>query len=242
MSSFMQGVKPTSNPFGQGPPSPAMPGVNAPVEPESLLAHVGQGVVNLAGGVANEGMAGVLDPVGAVDRQRAAKELQRKFQVVGDDHQGERLPNQVSAAEYEQIVKTYSDIRLGRGDLLIDDKSAEDPGAYRANVMDDIGDIMQTASGRSLIGQLSNNARSDASGAEIRHKTTLHPKYFENPDGSTLRDPATGKKALDDTTATETGFKDPRSFVANIRPLDLACIVTTRSPRMRIGASDSTSH
>lgn len=170
--------------FHQGPPSPAIPGVNASVDvnagqPQTTMGQVGQGIGDAFGGIANEGLAGLLDPVGMMDRARAARELQSKFSVVDDDFQGERLPNQVSAAEYETIVRQYSDIRLGRSDLKIDTSKAADPTQYKADMMDDIGDIMQTAAGRQLIGQLGNNQMIDASGTAVHRTTTLQP-HFKN--------------------------------------------------------------
>jgi hypothetical protein len=206
--------KPTDDAlFRQGPPSPAMPGVNAPIEPESMLSSIGHGIADFAGGLTDD----IRDPRGAMDRRQAARELQRKFEIVGDDHQGERLPNQVSQAEYDQVVRTYSDIRLGRADLKIDGGAHDDPDAYRANVMDDIGDIMQTVSGRSLIGQLANNVATDHTGApqlddtgrEIRRRTVVHPRFLMTPDNKdVIRDPSTGAQILDTTNASQSGEKE----------------------------------
>lgn len=207
-------INPLSYVFNQGAPSPAIPGVNAPVDAvvdmtaaQPEMGQVGQVIGE--GGAGTEGLSGLLDPVATLDRQRAAHELRAKFDVVGDDHPQERLPNQVSAAEYEKIVHTYSDIRLGRSDLKMDAWRADDPNAYRANVMDDIGDIMQTRSGRSLIEQLSNNVKTDEGGAEVHRRTTLQPRFVKTPEGLTIHDPTTNTRVLDTTGATETGNSSP---------------------------------
>lgn len=200
------GPLPIPNLFNQGPPSPGIPGVNASVDvnagqPQSALGQAGQTIGDVAGGIASEGIAGLLDPVGMMDRQRAARELQSKFDVVPDDFTGERLPNQLSAAEYQNVVQTYSDIRLGRSDIKIDTSGANDPAQYQADMMDDIGDIMQTASGRQLVGTLSNNVRKDASGNDVHRTTTLAPRYRV--------DPITGANIPDNTNAGESGDSSP---------------------------------
>lgn len=103
-----------------------------------------------------EGFSGLLDPEGARDRMAAREELSSRFQIVGDDFEGERAGNQVTQEQYDDIVRQYSDIRLGRSDLQLDTAglSEEDAAAFRAATMNDIADIMQTESGRGLIGSL----------------------------------------------------------------------------------------
>lgn len=136
-------------------------------------------------GLAQEGMTGLDDLSGAVDRQHAQEELANRFSVVPDDFVGPRLPNQVTQSEYQQVAHTYSDIRLGRGDLTIDTSSIDSeaaqgsygmtPEAYRAGAMNDIASMMQTRSGRSEIEALHNNplvsdageARNDFMGFEL---------------------------------------------------------------------------
>jgi hypothetical protein len=129
---------------------------------------------------------------GMRDRQRAHAELQRKFDIVDDDHEGERLPNQVTRAEYDNVVRTFSDIRLGRSDLRVDAMDHNDPTQFKADAMDDIGDIMQTASGRALISQLSNNKRADATGEVASRVTTITPSFFRKPNGDFTNIPHTG--------------------------------------------------
>jgi Domain of unknown function (DUF4157)/Effector protein len=120
------------------------------------------------------------DLSGAVDRQRAQSELADRFTVNSDPT---AIPagaagNVVSQEEYQRIARTYSDIRLGRGDLTIDSSSISSDSAatsygmteeqYRASAMNDIASLMQTRSGRAEVTQLSNNPLVDDSG-NARH-------------------------------------------------------------------------
>lgn len=130
-------------------------------------------------GISQEGLSGILDPVGMMDRQQAQRDLADRFDVVGDDFVGPRLPNQVTQSEYRQICSTYSDIRLGRGDLTIDASQYTDPTAqqnYRNGAMNDIASMLQTQSGRAIINQLhDNHPQNDANGDPIHRHTTMVP-------------------------------------------------------------------
>ena len=132
-----------------------------------------------ASGIQQEGLGAVFDPTGAVDRQRAQEELADRFSVVPDDFVGPRLPNQVTQAEYERIAATYSDVRLGRGDLTIDPSALgtpEEQQAYRDGARGDIATMMQTESGRAMIYQLHDNApQNDAAGDPLHRHTTMVP-------------------------------------------------------------------
>lgn len=92
----------------------------------------------------------------AKDRALAKKELEGKFDVVADDFKGQKRPNQVTQAEYEKIVATYSDIRRGKTDLQLNTEgmTEEQKTKFVHDTMGDIGSIMQTSSGRNLIEQL----------------------------------------------------------------------------------------
>lgn len=126
-----------------------------------------------------------VDPV-AADRKKAATELGDRFEVVADDHEGERLSNQVTAAEYAKICAVYSDVRLGRGDLTIDASkytSGKDQDAYKAGALGDIASLLQTESGRALIYALHDNAtQTDENGDPVHKHTTLTPLL--NDDGT----------------------------------------------------------
>jgi len=145
----------------------------------------------------------IRDPAGARDRQSASRELASRFQVVGDDFIGPRAGNQVSAAEYEQLVHTYSDVRLGRGDLTMDTSMIADPkqaAAYREGTMTNIAELMMTEGGRAQVERMQNNvlhddagkARTDAKGHDIHHHTTIRPLFRDaNGDGNQTNDPTT---------------------------------------------------
>ena len=157
-------------------------------------------------GLAQEGMTGLGDLSGAVDRQHAQEELSNRFSVVPDDFVGPRLPNQVTQSEYQQVAHTYSDVRLGRGDLSID---ASGIGAnygmtadqYRQGALDDVAAMMQTGSGRREIEALHNNTpQRDASGNPIHRHTTMVPLMAA--DGSMRRD--NGFAAPDGVGAAQT--------------------------------------
>jgi hypothetical protein len=188
----------------RGPPVPEIPGVNTnvvlPPQP-GLLDRMAQGTGEIMGGLRSEGPLGLLDIEGIRDRQRAHQELLRKFDVIPDNFQGTRLPNQVTGDEYSDVVRQYSDIRLGRADLKVDGAGSADARQFQADAMDDIGDIMQTASGRALIGQLGNNKRPDATGKMTPRTTTIRPHLLP---GSTVPDTSTAFERSLDATNTPT--------------------------------------
>lgn len=134
---------------------------------KAALFHAGRGLRHAAN---QEGWLGsLLDPMGALDRQHAQRELGDRFAVVPNEFVGPRLANQVTSREYEEIARTYSDIRLGRGDLTLDASaysSQQQRDAYQSGALDDIAALMQTRSGRHAIAQLHNNGLRDESGKE----------------------------------------------------------------------------
>ena len=169
-------------------------------QPDGLFGQVGQFIGDVGRGLSQEGIGGLFDPVGMMDRQQAQRDLSTRFQVVGDDFVGPRNHNQVSQEEYEEIARTYSNIRMGRGDLTIDTSEMTDEGQeqrYRDGTMSAIADMMMTTSGRGQINNLSNNvlrddagdARLDADGNEVHHHTTIRALYNDTDgDGNWLND------------------------------------------------------
>ena len=166
-------------------------------EPTGMLAGIGQTLGDVGRGLEQEGLGGLLDP-GMLDRQRAQRELSDRFQVVGEDFAGERAHNQVSQEEYERIAHTFSDVRLGRGDLTVSTAEMTDAGQeerYRDGTMSAIADMMMTTSGRSQVMGMSNNvamddagnARLDGDGNEIHRHTTIRALYNDtnNDDNNT---------------------------------------------------------
>jgi len=154
-----------------------------------VVDQVGSTLGDLGRGLRDGGVGALLDVEGTLDRQRAKRDLAGRFEIIEPGHGGKRMPNQVTADEYEAIASQYSEIRLGRTDIAIDSSSSDDPGAYEASVMDNIGDIMQTRSGRELIRQLADNTNGvDKSGDPIHMQTTIAPHI---DDGVLVTDNAT---------------------------------------------------
>ena len=137
----------------------------------SILGRLGQTVGDFTRGISQEGLGGLLDPAGMMDRQDAQRDLSSRFQVVGDDFVGPRNHNQVTQEEYQNIAHTFSDVRTGRGDLTLDTSAITDPAqaqTYRDGTMVAIADMMMTTSGRQQINNLSNNVMRDDAG-NARH-------------------------------------------------------------------------
>jgi len=154
----------------------------------SVLGGIGQFVGDFGRGLSQEGLGGLLDPAGMMDRQNAQRELASRFNVLPDNAVGTREQNQVTEEEFQRIARTYSDIRRGNSDLKLADRPANmseaDYAAYRRNAMGDIADIMQTESGRGLVDSLA-NAPLQADGKTHR-TTTINPRL----DGSGALDPS----------------------------------------------------
>jgi NleD-like pathogen effector protein (putative zinc metallopeptidase) len=142
--------------------------------PTSFFGQMGQTLGDLGRGLSQEGLGGVLDPAGMMDRQAAQRELRSRFNIVPDNFVGPRLPNQLTEAEFEQQAHTFSDIRMNRSDIHFDASTNQ---AYRDGAMGDMANLMQTPAGRQLLGTLSNNTAGerDAAGNPVHHSTTLRP-------------------------------------------------------------------
>ena len=161
-------------------------------EPSSWWGRLGQTVGDVGRGIRQEGLRGVVDPSGMLDRQRAQRELSDRFQVMPDNVQGPRASNQVSQAEYQRIAHTFSDVRMGRGDLRLDSSdfsstAGKDRKAWDEGTQANIADMMMTNGGRSQIMGMSNNVtkKDDGSarrslwgfGPEVHHQTTIKPMF-----------------------------------------------------------------
>jgi hypothetical protein len=157
-----------------------IPGVNAPVAPFEQFTEA-QTIADYEAGVKQQPWAKD-DVTGLIDRQLAQRELRAKLNVIGPNHKGPTLPNQITEEELQHYALVYSNVRLGRGDLTIDASTSDDPEQYKRDMMDDIGDIMQTASGRQLIDTLANNTRGKDANGWIHRHTTLRPMLDEHGD------------------------------------------------------------
>jgi hypothetical protein len=155
-------------------------------EVSSFVGGIGRDVGHA---VAVDGVDALRDTRGMVDRIQSREELRHTLEVVPEDFHGRRLPNMVTAEEFERTAHVYSDIRLGRGDLTIDPArtavvssgNAANPTQtevsqlpagderldYERGVLDDIATVMQTPVGREEIGLLNSNP--------LHHHTTIAP-------------------------------------------------------------------
>jgi hypothetical protein len=164
--------------------------------PASISAQPGAGYAladrgwfsRFTSGLMQEGLGGILDYSGMMDRQDAQDELSSRFRVAsGDDLNNAVAGNVVSEEDYEKIARTYSDIRLGRSDIEFSGKTRGDDGsggtvdtdmtpedaeAYKTAAMSDIADLLQTRSGRGMLDALAYQ--------KDDHKTRL----YNRPDNS----------------------------------------------------------
>ena len=161
-------------------------------------------------GIKDGTFKGPEDMKALIDREKAKHELADKFEIVGDDHKGPLYHNTLSEDRFREVATLYSDIRMDRSDLKIDDAAYKngDPEGKR-RTMDDIGTILQTAEGRQLIKHLANNTSGnevDASGQPVHHTTTLsilpednsphtEPLKYEDPNVFPKEDGTAGKGA-----------------------------------------------
>ncbi len=164
---------------------------------QGFFGNALQSIGDFGRGVNQEGLGALLDPSGAVDRQRAQRELGGMFQVRTAEQLAadpNHAQNQVTQEQFQQIAHQYSDIRMDRTDIHFNTQglSDRDAGQYRRDMMGDLASIMQTSGGRDLIGNLAHNTD--------HHTTTLSPLFQKDAQGH--YDPSRG---LDDSN----GFASP---------------------------------
>ncbi len=163
--------------------------------PQSMWSSIGQSVGDFGRGIEQEGLGGLLSG-GMMDWQQAQRDLSDRFQVVGDDYTGPRASNQVSQAEYQNIARTFSNVRRGEGDLSIDSSrfspfAGGDRATWEEGIQGNIADMMMTTSGRQQINNLSNNVTRNEDGTartmlpfglgpETHHHTTIQPLFGES--------------------------------------------------------------
>lgn len=110
------------------------------------------------------GLGGMINStVRMADRMAASQELAGRFNVVPDNFVGPRTPNQVTQAEYDQIVNTYSDIRTGNSNVRFDNSGLTGNAAtnFQGNVMNDMASMMQTPSGRAMLNGMAYGKNAD---------------------------------------------------------------------------------
>lgn len=113
--------------------------------------------------------APAVDPEYAAQLAAARAALDGRFAIV-DERETDALPNEITAAVYEGLIRQYADIATGRSDIQFAE-DLEDPEAFRAAAMGDIATIMQTQNGRDLLAALHQTADPDDPLAESRTTT-----------------------------------------------------------------------
>ena len=161
-----------------GPIDPALGSQGHVQTQDAPVAGPGHGLADVASELSTEGMGALFDRAGADDRLAARRELASRFNVMPNGTVGTARQNQITREEYERITREYSDIRLGRADLQIGARpgtmSPSDYGSFRGAAMNDVGDLLQTESGRGLIDSLA-HAPLQADGSS--HRTTkINPR------------------------------------------------------------------
>lgn len=148
-----------------------------------------------------------------IDANNALKD---KFKIVDGEPGKDAGPNVMTREQYEKVVKQYSDISQGKGDIKIDTAgmSEEEAKKFKEGTMADIGSILQTKEGRDMLGKLQDNTGSelDSNGKPVHKSTTIgqsyKPEWVPDPNrpgefkvnedakGNTVyaTDPNTGKK------------------------------------------------
>ena len=169
--------------------------------PLGFLGEMGQAIGDIGRGLSQEGLSGLLDPAGMIDRQQAQRELADQFQIMnpeemvcGPDGSGEYAGNQVSPEEFQRIASTYSDIRMGRTNFQFNtsEMTPEGQAQYQQDMMNQFGRVMQTDSGRQLVNDIAYNERN--------HQVTLGAYYQTDAAGNQVLD-AAGNPVLDTTNA-----------------------------------------
>ncbi len=207
VDSDLPGVPGSSPAFGE--PSEAN-AYREPSEatPTSWFGEIGAGVRSLLApvrdlvtGTMQEGAAGLADPAGMMDRQEAQRELASRFAIVPDGLVGPRLPNQVTEQDFEHVAHEYSDVRLGRGDLTIDtsERTPDEAAQYRAGVMNDVADLLQTDTGRAEVDGLSHNDHGKHTTLMALHEDVNHNGY-RGDDGDAAIDTT---QAITDATSSD---------------------------------------
>ena len=196
-SSWLEYLTPASSWFGEAPNTSDAATARGgdplhPVMPATWAGLIGQNIGDIGRGIRQEGLGALRDPIGLVDRQHAQRQLSDRFQVVHDGFVGPRHHNQVTHGEYARIARTFSDIRLGRGDLTISGGNfspfaPRDRMKWEAGMQSHLADMMMTTAGRKQVFNMSNNViRDDAGnarrsawgfGLERRGKTRIEPLF-----------------------------------------------------------------
>jgi hypothetical protein len=167
---------------GTTPPSPAPPRQEPGAAVSGSLAdeqrRLKEEEADLLAGAYTGGHSGTRDPAAAKaleerkkdleSRMQAHKALEGKFKLV-DAHQPGDAGNTLTKEEYEKVIKQYSDINLGKGDLSIDTAgmSPDDAKKFKEGALGDVASMLQTPDGRKMLEKLQNNVLKNAAGQAI---------------------------------------------------------------------------
>ena len=197
---------------------PTASATNAPPSPGQTIGDFGRGI-------AQEGLAGLFDVSGMLDRQDAQRDLAGTFDIRSEDElakmTGDKPGNVMSPADFQKVARTYSDIRMDRSDIQLDTSNLSDPedkAAFRDDTMGDIGNLLQTGVGRDLVNDLAYQKRD--------HKTTIKQRL--NASGAVDNSNAEGGADPNATTGT---FNDGVGMDAEVQyvPGDAGGIVEKKS-------------
>lgn len=197
--------------------------------PLGMLGQFGQTVGDFGRGLSQEGLSGLLDPSGMLDRMDAQRDLADRFDIRSPEDMVS-LPgdagaeNVVSPEEFQRIARTYSDVRMGRSDINFNTEGLDDDAAaaYRDGSMNDLASIMQTSGGRTLIDRLAYQPDD--------RTTTLSPLFGTNAAGD--YDPASG---LDNTN----GYAEPEGSAGEEYRVDASTPGVGTNSRVRINPGES---
>jgi hypothetical protein len=165
---------------GPNLPAPAVPQTDAQAK-----GVLGQGIGDFTSGLMQEGIGGLFDIGGMMDRQEAQRELAGNFQIIDPANPpAKHAGNQITQEEFEKTAKLYSDIRLDRTNMhfdldhgpspLADDKSQD---KYKRDFMGNVGRILQTEDGRQLIDGVAHNEK--GYNVEIQNQRDLNNQSAE---------------------------------------------------------------
>jgi hypothetical protein len=87
----------------------------------------------------------------AVDRQLAAEELRGNYNI-GEEYNPDKAS--LSQEEFDATVALYSDIRMGKTNMLFHGGAGED---FKSGAMGDIKEILKTDVGRAMVSDLARN-------------------------------------------------------------------------------------
>ena len=186
-----QMVVPPGGVTGPNLPAPAMPQTDA-----AGKGVLGQTLGDFGSGLMQEGLGGLFDITGMLDRQEAQRELAGNFQIIDPANPpAKRAGNQISQEEFEKTARLYSDIRLDRTHMHFDLESGDAPitddkkqDKYKRDFMGNVGRILQTEDGRQLIDGVANNEKGHD--VNIRNNPNIDA---QGADPTNLEDAANGK-------------------------------------------------